>query len=236
MAEEKLNIYQRMNKVTKELGTVAKNLNVSTGKSGSYKAVSEVDVINAVKPLESKHGIYSYPEERTVLESYMIETDKGQYIQRQQFVRIETKYVFVNVDNPEEKFISTSYGDGVDSQDKAPGKAMTYADKYALMKAYKISTGDDPDKDPSEPIVNKADREIEKEQSAYTKLRTELTSLGVDYRDDQSVVNWICEKAKVEHQDNTQLTLAEMKRLNTVYRTLKEKKELKINDKTMETF
>ena len=26
---------------------------------------------------------------------------------------------------------------------------MTYADKYALMKAYKISTGDDPDQDPS---------------------------------------------------------------------------------------
>ena len=38
-----------------------------------------------------------------------------------------------------------SYGDGVDPQDKAPGKAMTYADKYALMKAYKIITGDDPD-------------------------------------------------------------------------------------------
>ena len=27
---------------------------------------------------------------------------------------------------------------------------MTYADKYALMKAYKISTGDDPDKEASE--------------------------------------------------------------------------------------
>ena len=26
---------------------------------------------------------------------------------------------------------------------------MTYADKYALMKIYKISTGDDPDADPS---------------------------------------------------------------------------------------
>ena len=26
---------------------------------------------------------------------------------------------------------------------------MTYADKYALMKAYKLSTGDDPDKEAS---------------------------------------------------------------------------------------
>ena len=33
----------------------------------------------------------------------------------------------------------------LDSGDKGDGKAMTYGDKYALMKAYKISTGDDPD-------------------------------------------------------------------------------------------
>lgn len=26
---------------------------------------------------------------------------------------------------------------------------MTYSDKYALLKAYKIATGDDPDKEPS---------------------------------------------------------------------------------------
>ena len=64
-------------------------------------------------------------------------------------MRIEVEYRFVNVDNPSEFIDITTYGDGVDSQDKAPGKAMTYADKYALLKAYKIETGDDPDKEPS---------------------------------------------------------------------------------------
>ena len=34
---------------------------------------------------------------------------------------------------------------------------MTYADKYALMKAYKISTGDDPDQ--QEPKPEKIDDE-----------------------------------------------------------------------------
>ena len=38
-----------------------------------------------------------------------------------------------------------SIADGLDPADKGSGKAMTYADKYALMKAYKIMTGDDPD-------------------------------------------------------------------------------------------
>ena len=64
-------------------------------------------------------------------------------------MRLEITYRFVNVDKPEEFIEIKSYGDGIDSGDKAPGKAMTYGDKYALMKGYKISTGDDPDKDAS---------------------------------------------------------------------------------------
>ena len=57
------------------------------------------------------------------------------------FLRIKTVYRFVNIDNPTEFIDVETFGDGVDSQDKAPGKAMTYADKYALLKAYKIETG-----------------------------------------------------------------------------------------------
>ena len=58
-------------------------------------------------------------------------------------MRIEITYRFINIDNPSEFIDIKSYGDGLDTGDKAPGKAMTYGDKYALMKAYKISTGDD---------------------------------------------------------------------------------------------
>ena len=57
---ESKNIFQRMAAVTAELQTVAKNLTVSTGGKNSYKAVSERDIIDAVKPIEVKHGIYSY--------------------------------------------------------------------------------------------------------------------------------------------------------------------------------
>ena len=64
-------------------------------------------------------------------------------------MRLETAYRFINMDKPEEFIDIDTYGDGLDTGDKAPGKAMTYADKYALMKAYKISTGDDPDKEAS---------------------------------------------------------------------------------------
>ena len=48
---------------------------------------------------------------------------------------------------------------------------MTYADKYALMKMYKISTGDDPDADPSndEYYRKPTDRKPPVEQPAKPK-------------------------------------------------------------------
>jgi hypothetical protein len=146
------NIYQRMSAITNELTTVAKNLNINIGK-GSYKAVGEADVLAAVKPLEVKHGVYSYPCLRRIVESGMLETtDSYGKDKKQLWERIETVYRFVNIDKPDEFIEITTYGDGIDNSDKSVGKAMTYADKYALLKAYKIITGDDPDQNPSEDL------------------------------------------------------------------------------------
>ena len=85
------------------------------------------------------------------------------------FLRLETTYRFVNVENPEEYIDITTYGDGIDSQDKAVGKAMTYGDKYALMKCYKIVTGDDPDQNPSEDLKG-----LEKKPVDENNYRKEL--------------------------------------------------------------
>lgn len=148
------NIFQRMAAISVEMATVAKNLTVGDGKN-KYKAVSERDIIDAVKPLEAKFGVYSYPVSRRVLESNMLETET-QYGTKTTFMtRIETTYRFVNVDKPDEFIEIVSFAEGIDSQDKGSGKAMTYADKYALMKAYKISTGDDPDQEASQPTEYK---------------------------------------------------------------------------------
>ena len=148
------NIYKKMLAITEEIGTVAKNLSVGLGKS-QYKAVGEADVLAAVKPIEIKHGVYSYPMERNIIDKGELVSSYNGQDKRQIYLRVEVKYRFVNIDNPDEYIDITSYGDGVDSQDKAPGKAMTYADKYALLKAYKIQTGEDPDQEESKPLVER---------------------------------------------------------------------------------
>ena len=181
-----MNIYQKMAAITSELQTVAKNLTVQQTKSSSYKAVSERDILDAVKPLESKHGIYSYPVSRKILESHLLESENtynGNTTKKTTFMtRIETVYRFVNVDNPEEYMETTTFAEGIDSQDKGSGKAMTYADKYALMKAYKVSTGDDPDQNASndEHYTTRKPSANPKPERPRERLIRELSVRGID--------------------------------------------------------
>lgn len=148
-----MNIYEKLAAITAELNVVAKNLKVGEGRN-TYKAVGEADVLAAVKPLESKYKVYSYPCSRRIVDNDVITTKKVYNGQESEvskfFMRVETTYRFVNLEEPKDYCDITTYGDGLDSGDKAPGKAMTYGDKYALLKAYKIITGDDPDQTASE--------------------------------------------------------------------------------------
>lgn len=173
-----MNIFQKMSAITQEISTVAKNLQVGEGKN-QYKAVGEADVLAAVKPVEAKHGVYSYPYSREIVESgEMIATTK--YGERKSlYLRLKTIYRFVNMENPDEYIDITTYGDGVDSQDKATGKAMTYSDKYALLKAYKIQTGDDPDQNASETLNSVNRREPAEDRTGQPAYPSKDKMLGV---------------------------------------------------------
>lgn len=147
-----MNIYEKLSAITSEMKTVAKNLEVNLG-ANKYKAVGELDVLKPVKELEEKYKVYSYPVERNIVSEEILTKEQefnGKVTRTNQvLMRIAVKYRFVNTEKPDDFVEMVSYGDGLDTGDKAPGKAMTYADKYALMKAYKIGTGDDPDQDGS---------------------------------------------------------------------------------------
>ena len=176
-----MNIYQRIDAITAELAVVAKNLTVQASKTSSYKAVGERDIIDAVKPLEHKYGVVSFPVSREILDDMTLESEttyNGNTVKKTTFyIKIRTKYRFVNIEKPEEYIETETISDGIDSGDKGGGKAMTYGDKYALMKVYKISTGEDPDQTASEPNkYENTDGEGEKISSRKAKLITDLAS------------------------------------------------------------
>lgn len=183
-----MNIFEKMAAITAELQTVGKNLTVGVG-NNKYKAVSERDVLDAVKPIETKHGVYSYPVSREVLESNLLESEKTYTDNKGNstitktttfMTRIKTVYRFVNIEDPEDYIETTTFAEGIDTQDKGSGKAMTYADKYALLKAYKISTGEDPDQTASE--ENNYQRKP-KENTPREKLIARLKEKGINVKE-----------------------------------------------------
>lgn len=157
---KQMNIYEKMSNITNEVEKVAKKLKVGTGTT-SYKAVAEVDVLEAVKEKEHKYRIYSYPKDRILEDQQIIkkigyDKDGNPKDTHTFYSKIKTTYCFVNIDKPEEEITTIVFSEGIDTGDKGSGKAMTYADKYSLLKAYKIETGADPDATPS-PAENEED-------------------------------------------------------------------------------
>lgn len=153
----KLNLYQKLDLARVEIGIVNKNLSVMN----QYKAVGETDVLKAVNEAEHKARLISYQESLEILNQGQTSTAN--------FLRVLVRVRVVNIDNPTESVIFEGIGDGYDKGDKAPGKAVTYATKYALMRGYKIPTGEDPDYFAS---PNKVDEELasEEEVEKYTQL------------------------------------------------------------------
>ncbi len=127
------NIFQRMIAVMKEVEYIQKG---DKKVNNQYTYVSHDQVTGRLHKPCAENGIV------------VISTMDSHEIQNTMTVcTVTTK--FVNSDNPEDHTSVTSVGYGIDRGDKGAGKAMSYAIKYNLLKAFMLETGDDPDHDQS---------------------------------------------------------------------------------------
>ncbi|WP_161539674.1 ERF family protein [Paramagnetospirillum kuznetsovii] len=125
-----LNIHQRLHAAMQEVTYVQKEK-----KNGmNYTIVSHDAVTAKVRPVLVKHGVVYYPVD-------LVPAQDGNRTE------VIMKVRFANIDDPSDFIDVPSMGYGIDSQDKGPGKAISYAVKYALLKALGLETGDDADHD-----------------------------------------------------------------------------------------
>lgn len=164
---DKKNLLQRLAAVQGEIDYIQKEK-----KSGmNYSIVSHDAVTAAVRPLMVKHGVLYYPASIDV-------TQDGNRTQAKMAV------VFVNVDEPTDSITVATIGYGIDTQDKGPGKAMSYCVKYALLKTLGLETGDDPDLDqnakhePAKPVVKMTKVDERPEFSDISKGIREIENMG----------------------------------------------------------
>jgi len=138
---ETLNLFQRINQVRKGIDYIQKDKSVSTGTSGSYKAVTHDQVTALVRQHMIDAGIICYP---VLVTSRVADTlDKEGKPSRN--IRYEATYdfTFASCDDPKDAITLRIESHAMDNQDKAPGKALSYAKKYAVLKLFEIETGED---------------------------------------------------------------------------------------------
>ena len=143
MSEQKaLNLYQRINEIRKKVDYIQKDKKVSTGTSGSYQAVTHDAVTGILREHLIAFGVVCIPS--LVTSKANDNSIKADGTRSNQF-RYDATYSFdfVNCDKPEEKLTIVIEAHAMDNADKAPGKALSYAKKYAVLKLFEIETGED---------------------------------------------------------------------------------------------
>lgn len=138
------NLHQRIRAVMMDVRRLQKDKQVGSG-NYAYKAMSEEKVTSIVRESMIAHGLTLLPIRQAHTMCDYTRPGRNGEATIVSLSTVDVVYKLTNVDAPHEFEEVVSSGTGVDPQDKGVGKAMTYAYKYALLRAFGIPTGQDPD-------------------------------------------------------------------------------------------
>ena len=138
----------------------------------NFRAVSESAILDVINPILIKNGWFY--EIRVRKSDLQIREAYGSKGKKLQFIAtVEISVVFHNDADPQLVVGTESVGMGIDDNDKAMGKAYTYAVKYALLKLFRLRFGDDPDFEASKPLhIEKPKEEKIKPEKEDKKPKT----------------------------------------------------------------
>jgi len=131
-------LYQKLLEVQQAATGLAKD---ATNPHHKYEYVSSSNVLRHIRTEMDKQGLLLV----------VAVTDSRLHLgvaqsKKANLTELDLLFTWVNGENPDERLICPWYGQGVDTGEQAVGKALTYAEKYFLLKFFHISTDeDDPD-------------------------------------------------------------------------------------------
>ena len=122
------NIHQRLNAIMAEVNYIKKDKKIKFSGQG-FSVTGHDSVTKLVHSLLVKHGISLIPSVK----------DMSQDGNR---TRVEMSFDWINIDDPSDLFTNTCVAYGIDTQDKGPGKSISYCQKYIVLKTLHLETGE----------------------------------------------------------------------------------------------
>ena len=137
-----MSVYKAINAVQAELAKTGISKDRTNTQGSGYKFRGIDDVYNSVSPLLAKHGLCILPRVLTRNCAERQSKQGGALF----YITVDVEFDFVSSEDGSKHTVKT-FGEAMDSGDKATNKAMSAAYKYAVFMAFSIPTESDNDAD-----------------------------------------------------------------------------------------
>ncbi len=138
MSEKKLNLFQKIADVKANIEGFTKDT-----KGYNYSYVSGSQVLHSIRNKMEEHNLLFVPHIKNASYQEIEVMVKGQK-KPNILVSLDLIYTWIDADNPTDRFEIPFYAIGhQDDASKALGTALTYSERYLLMKQFNIPTDED---------------------------------------------------------------------------------------------
>ena len=179
----------------------------------NFRAISESAILDVIDPILHEMGwFYTVKVKKSDLQVREAFGSKGRKLQFIATIEIALDFFY---DDPDYNYYhddrchTEAVGMGIDDNDKAMGKAYTYAVKYALLKIFRLRYGDDPDFEASKALYlekpkeekNSTEEKPESKKTTPKKKKEEKNSSEIPMSEAQrDYILGLMKKCKVEEK------------------------------------
>ena len=143
----------------------------------NFRAVSESAILDVIDPILKEASVfYTVEIKEQHLEVKEAFGSKGRKLQFIAWLSLRLRFFEANDDpylDQQCLFTTEAVGMGIDDNDKAMGKAYTYAVKYALLKLFRLRYGDDADFEASKPLYLEKPKEEKKDEKPQQEEKSQ---------------------------------------------------------------
>lgn len=159
--KEDLNLYQKLHKIQSQIIGLGKDKS-----SNSYKYVTGSKVLEHIKPLMNEYGLILKQEILTIdneRQDYKVAINTpNEKLKSEILTKVMMRFTWIDTTNGE-KDENLFGANGQNDWEKGLGSALTYAERYFLLKYFHISTDEDdidnPERKEQEEQLQKAETE-----------------------------------------------------------------------------
>ena len=131
-----MGLYSKLLEIQKEVDAIGKD-----AKGYNFNYANPDSVLNKIRPLMNERGLMLKMEVGSVF-TERVKNSKGK---EETLYNVMFSFTWIDVESGEKELIAWA-GSGINNDEQGLGSAMTYAERYFLLKQFHIpSSADDPD-------------------------------------------------------------------------------------------